>query len=135
MSDYANPELLAETDWLAGQLDDPSVRIVDCDPVDAYARAHITGAVTLTTHFWLKEPERGTHVMNAEKFAATMSAAGIDENTTVVAYDARGGVHAARLWWALTFYGHTRVKVLNGGWKKWFHEQKSMSTQSSRSAA
>ena len=42
---YARPELLVETEWLAEHLSDPGIRVVDCDPPDAYLRAHIPGAV------------------------------------------------------------------------------------------
>ena len=42
----------------------------------------------------------------------------------MVAYDERGGIYAARLWWILNYYGHTNVALLNGGWMKWTAEQR-----------
>ncbi len=121
-SGYAHPELLAETDWLAEHLDDPSLRIVDCDEFPAYQRLHIQGAVGLRVHHYLKDPANDTHLMGPEDFARTMSAHGIGNEHTVVAYDGMGGLYAARLWWALDRYSHSNCKVLNGGFEKWFEE-------------
>ena len=51
-----------------------------------------------------------------------MEEMGIGDDTLVVAYDNSGSLNSARFWWVLNYYGHTNVKVLNGGWKKWFDE-------------
>jgi thiosulfate/3-mercaptopyruvate sulfurtransferase len=113
--------LLAETDWLAEHLDDPSIRIVDCDEFPAYQRLHVEGAVGLRVHHYLKGDD-DVHLMGPEKFAQTMSSHGIGSEHSVVAYDGMGGLYAARLWWALDHYGHSNAKVLNGGFQKWFAE-------------
>jgi len=122
MTGYARPELLAETDWLAEHLDDPQVRIVDCDEFAAYQRLHIAGAIGLRVHHYLKDPDDPHHLMPPEAFARVMSEHGIGSDHTVVAYDGSGGLYAARLWWALDYYGHASCKVLNGGFEKWFRE-------------
>src|SRR3990170_7462777 len=122
MSGYARPELLATTEWLAERLDDPSIRIVDCDEFAAYRRLHIPGAVGLKAHHYLKDPDNPDHLMPPEMFAAVMADHGIGDAHTVVAYDGSGGLYAARLWWALDYYGHTACRVLNGGFQKWHAE-------------
>jgi thiosulfate/3-mercaptopyruvate sulfurtransferase len=125
VSGYPRPELLATTEWLAERLDDPSVRIVDCDEFAAYQRLHIPGAVGLKVHHYLKDPENTDHLMPPERFAEVMAAHGIGDEHTVVAYDGFGGLYAARLWWALDYYGHRPPeadKVLNGGFQKWLAE-------------
>ncbi|MGH7821666.1 MAG: sulfurtransferase [Candidatus Binatia bacterium] len=122
MPGFARPELLADTAWLAGRLDDPGLRIVDCDEPDGYRRAHIPGAVALSVHHYLKETEDDPHIMRPEKFSALMSRLGIDAATEVITYDTYGGLYAARLWWALGYYGHDRCRVLDGGWNEWFRE-------------
>lgn len=119
--------MLVDCTWLAKRLDDPGLRIVDCDGPDGYRRAHIPGAVALPVHHYLKETEDDPHVMNAEKFAALAGRLGIDEKTEVVAYDTWGGLYASRLWWALGYYGHDRVQVLNGGFNEWFHQGRPIS--------
>src|SRR6266542_3119510 len=120
-TEFAHPELLAETDWLAQHLDDPAIRIVDCDEFPAYQRLHIGGAVGLRVHHYLKGDD-DVHLMGPDRFAETMSKHGIGSEHTVVAYDGMGGLYAARLWWALDYYGHSNAKVLNGGFRKWFEE-------------
>ena len=124
MSDqgYARPEMLVATEWLAAHLQDANIRIVDCDNRDAYRRAHIPGAITFRGHHYLKEKEGALSIMGPEQFAETMGALGIGNDTLVIAYDSFSGLYAARFWWALYYYGHTQVKVLNGGWDKWLAE-------------
>ena len=120
---YAHPELLAETEWLAEHLDDPKVRVVDCDLPDAFNRAHIPGAVNAGENHYIKG-EDGVHVMPKDKIGEFMGNLGIDDDTLVVTYDQRHSVYAARFWWVLNYYGHTNVKVLNGGWRKWLDENR-----------
>ena len=63
---------------------------------------------------------RGRHPLPARAaFAATLGRAGITPATRVVAFDAQGGVYAARLWWMLRWMGHERVAVLDGGVAAW----------------
>ena len=120
-STYAHPEMLAETAWLAEHLDDPSLIVVDCDEMPAYTRLHIEGAVGLRTHHYFKGDD-DVHLMPPDQFQDVMSRHGIGSDKTVVAYDGMGGVYAARLWWALDHYGHSNVKLLNGGFRKWYNE-------------
>ena len=126
--DYAHPELLAETEWLEAHLDDPNIRIMDCDHYDEYRRAHIRNAVGTREHHYIKHPNYPRDpvghplVMPPEPFAQLMGSMGIGDDTTVVAYDSHASLYAARFWWVLNYYGHTQVKVLNGGWVKWFEE-------------
>ncbi len=118
MTQFSNPEMLVDGDWLQARLGQPDLRVVDCDGAGAYRRAHIDGAV-----FSDKHPYKGADdhrlVMGPEEFAATMSALGIGDDTQVVAYDTNGAVSSGRLWWCLNYYGHTNVRVLDGGWSRW----------------
>ncbi len=118
---YSHPELLTETAWVEEHLGDPDVRIVDCDPREAYRRAHIPGAVGVEDNYW-KNPDDRTYVMTPDQFAGEMAKRGIGGDTLVIAYDGFGSLYATRFWWVLTYYGHDRVKVLNGGWNKWLAE-------------
>jgi thiosulfate/3-mercaptopyruvate sulfurtransferase len=133
-SHYPNPDILAETDWLAEHLDEASLVIIDCDEFPSYQRLHIKGAIGLKTHHYLKQKGDsasgrgiGVHMMPLEEFARVMSQHGVSNDTTVVAYDNMGGLYAARLWWILDYYGHSRCKVLNGGFRKWFEEGRPVS--------
>ena len=120
--DYARPEMLADSQWLAAHLQDDNIRIVDCDNREAYRRAHIPGAITFRGHHYLKEKEAALHIMGPNQFAQTMGALGIGADSLVVAYDGFSGLYATRFWWALNYYGHTNAKALNGGWDTWLAE-------------
>lgn len=119
---FARPDLLVDPAWLQERLGDPSVRIVDCDPRDAYFRIHIPGAVCVPDNYF-KNPDDRRFVMRPEQFQGLMESLGIGDDTLVVGYDARHSLYAGRLWWCLTYYGHTQVKVLNGGFPRWFRER------------
>ncbi len=131
--------LLAETDWLADHLSDPSIRIVDIRGIikppdaphphyfgnrNAYLEAHIPGAVFVDWAADITEPGAPVKMTLASprRFAALMGRLGIGDEHTVVVYEGGAGQIAARLWWALNYYGHPAVKVLNGGFRKWIAE-------------
>ncbi len=134
MTAYPNPDILAETDWLTEHICDAGLLVVDCDEFPAFMRLHIEGAAGLRTHHYGKAtgdsasgPGIGTHIMDPESFAETMSGHGIGDDTQVIAYDNMGGLYAARLWWALDYHGHSKCRVLNGGFRKWYEEGRPVS--------
>lgn len=117
--------------WLAEHLHDPNVAVADCRFMlskpdagrAAYEEGHIPGAVYVDMERDMSGPARehgGRHPLpDLGIFALRMGELGIDGDTTVVAYDDQGGPFAARLWWMLTFLGHRRVHVLDGGFSAW----------------
>lgn len=140
-------ESLVSTDWLAEHLNDPNLRIVDIRgrviPADQplphyyahreqYLESHLPGAVFVDWTKDIVDPEsKSQDIASPERFAAFMGQLGIDEKTTVVAYDDAGGMFAARLWWALNYYGHPNVTVLDGGWPKWLAEGRPVTGEAS----
>lgn len=121
---YARPELLIETDELAKIVNQSNVRLVDAVDPGTYQRAHIPGSVNifyqlLATLKTRKENGYPASVQDAEKI---FGEAGIDNNTLVVVYDGGEGPIASAVWFALDFFGHKNVKVLNGGFRKWVKE-------------
>ena len=126
---YVHPELLAEPDWVWDRRNDPSLRIIDCATLEKYQRAHIPGAVGLPLPPRLKEGGTGLHIMEPEPFAELMGQLGVTADTTVVTYDDVNAMYAARCWWALNYYGHTKVKILNGGWQRWVSEGRPVTWQ------
>ena len=115
---YARPDLLVDTKWLAAHLNDQNVRIVDMRP-RGYGDAHIPGAVWLDNNAIRIANRPPTFMPTAAEFEQLMARLGIGNDTRVIAYDERGGIYAARLWWILNHYGHSNVALLDGGWVKW----------------
>ncbi|MGD9903111.1 MAG: sulfurtransferase [Vicinamibacterales bacterium] len=115
---FARPELLVDAEWLSTHLFEPNLRIVDMRP-RGYDAGHIPGAVWLDNNAIRVANRPPTFLPTPEEFAALMQRLGISNQTRVVAYDERGGIYAARLWWILNHYGHANVALLDGGWANW----------------
>ena len=124
---YPHPELLVETDWLAGRLSDPAVRVVDARSDEDYAGGHIPGAVHLNG-FTLGGVRPGPEMPEPEAFAHLVGALGIDESTPVVVYDAGRSQMAGMVAWTFLYYGHPDVRYLDGGLAKWTAEGLPMSS-------
>ncbi|MFD2371987.1 sulfurtransferase [Brevibacillus sp. GCM10020057] len=124
-------QALVSPQWLNDHLHDDSIVIVDCRfnlsvpeaGQEAYQQDHIPGALYFHLNRDLSGPKQahgGRHPLpSVEAFAERLSAAGIDENTTVIAYDDQEMAMAGRLWWLLRYFGHDKVAVLNGGYAAW----------------
>ena len=120
-------EMLVSTQWLATHVDDPAVCVVDTRKGDGYQTSHIDGAVCYPASMapFLKE---GGRVPTAARFAALMSEIGVGNENLVIAYDDGNNLFAARLWWALNYYGHRQVRLLDGGWDLWIAEGRAVTS-------
>ena len=131
---YGQPQLLVETDWLASNLQAKDIRILDLRTAEKFQAGHVPGAVHYDPS-QLKDPNDKLFVIRSELFDKLMSERGIGPDTTVIAYDDQGGLLPARLWWVLDYYGHTKAKVVNGGWNKWTKENRPTSNEVTKPAA
>ncbi len=89
---------------------------------EEYQKGHIPGAIYLdwTSDIADIEDPIPAQAASPEKIEAVLSAVGIGNNTEVIAYDSHPSLQfATRLWWLLNYYGHTCVRVLQGGWSGW----------------
>src|SRR3954469_21936415 len=125
---YAHPDQLVDTDWVAAHAADPGVRIVDMRQT-GYADGHVPGAVALSPVAIRDAKAPPTFLPSPAAFEEMMAKLGISDATRVIAYDERGGIYAARLWWILNYYGHPNVALMNGGWIKWTAEQRPAVTE------
>ncbi len=134
---------IVSTDWLAGEIGEGDLRVVDVrwylDPRrigrDAYRAGHIPGAAFLDVDADLAAPgggrgrPAGRHPWPSEtQVAESMAVAGIGPRARVVAYDDQSGAVAARLWYVLRAHGHDAVAVLDGGITKWQAEGRPLET-------
>jgi thiosulfate/3-mercaptopyruvate sulfurtransferase len=128
MTDYAN-DVLVETDWVAEHLNDDDVRIVEVDENPAlYEEAHIPGAIGFDWKADLQDPVR-RDFLSAEDFGKLMGSRGISNDHTVVLYGDRNNWVAAYTYWYFRYYGHDRVKLVNGPREKWISEGRETTTE------
>jgi FtsP/CotA-like multicopper oxidase with cupredoxin domain len=80
---YTDPQLLAETDWLAGQLNNPNVRIVDARPPQQYVAAHIPGVVNLPGMNGIPRAADG-EIASAEEFSSVAGKLAIGNVGTII---------------------------------------------------
>lgn len=139
---------LVEPEWLEARLEAPDMRVVDCtlhlsfDPETGarrsesgrsdWERAHIPRSVfaDIQDDLSAANPEYPYQRPTPERFADTMEALGIGDDSRVVLYDGVGNSWAARVWWLLRSFGFDRAGILNGGWDRWSAEDRPVSTAS-----
>lgn len=129
---YARAELLVETDWLAKNLNDPKLRVVDLRPADKYQAGHVPSAVNLNSNLLDQRYGEVQNVAPAEKVAEVLGNLGIGNEHKVVLYDDSRTLTAARVFWVLDYYGHPGVSILNGGYPKWEAEKREATRQAPR---
>ena len=122
---YAHPEVLVDTEWVAGHLKDPAVRIaeVDYDPAANYAMGHVPGSVLLDWRKDINDPVR-RDILSGEQLTDLCRRAGVDPTTTLVLYGDFNNWFAAFAFWVFKYYGFDDVRLMNGGRKKWIAEDR-----------
>lgn len=147
---YQHSEAIASTEWLAGHLHDPNLRVFECTTyldylpeghgapynvvsgrVD-YDKGHIAGAGFLDLQNELSDPSSPRHLrftMPApEVLAKTLGQRGVGDQHRVVLYARGRSVWATRVWWMLRAIGFDAAAVLDGGWEKWAREGRPISS-------
>jgi thiosulfate/3-mercaptopyruvate sulfurtransferase len=128
MADYAHPETLVGTDWVAAHAKDTNVRVVEVDiETSAYQEGHVPGAISWSWNKQLCDTVR-RDILSPRAFEALMSESGIGNSTTVVLYGDNNNWFAAWAFWQMKIYGHGDVRLMNGGRRKWIAEGRELST-------
>jgi thiosulfate/3-mercaptopyruvate sulfurtransferase len=138
---------LVDTLVLAAHLEDPDWVVFDCRHdlarpeagASDYQAGHIPGAFFVH----LDRDLAGTHtghngrhpLPDRKMLAEKLGRAGLTPGAQLVAYDAQGGMCAARLWWLARWLGHTNAAVLDGGWQQWIAERRPASPEVPQSRA
>lgn len=146
---FVNGEDLVSTAELADRLDAPDLVVVDTRNTvevdsrgqfrtvpgrEGFLAGHVPGAVHLDLDE-LRDPAEPTSILPPDRFAEAMEALGVGDDREVVVYDTEGGTWAARLWWALRYHGHDRVRLLDGGYVRWVDEDRPVETGPARPPA
>src|SRR6516225_1873286 len=126
--EYAHPEMIVSTEWVAEHLDDPGLVVAESDEdVLLYEVGHIPGAVKLDWHTELNDPVSRDYVDGAG-FARLMSEKGVARDTTLVLYGDKNNWWAAYALWVCSLFGHPDVRLMDGGRVKWIAEGRPVST-------
>ncbi|HZU16778.1 MAG TPA: sulfurtransferase [Candidatus Dormibacteraeota bacterium] len=129
---YSNPEALVSTEWLAAHLDEPGYRLIEVDVNPAvYESGHIPGAVGWDWKRDLQDPTI-RDLVSREALARKLGESGVTPETTVLLYGDNNNWFAAYAYWALKYYGHDRVKLVNGGRVRWEVEGRPYTTEPPR---
>jgi thiosulfate/3-mercaptopyruvate sulfurtransferase len=126
VAEYANPDVLVDTDWLAEHLNDPNIRIIEVDEdTSAYEKGHIPSSLAWN---WTTDlhAETGRDYVDQEGLSRLLQQAGVGPDTTVVLYGGNNNWFAAYAYWLLKYLGFDNVKLLNGGRKKWELESREL---------
>ncbi len=127
MADYAK-DVLVDTQWVEDHLDDDSVRIVEVDENPAlYAEAHVPGAVGFDWKTDLQDQVK-RDFLGPEAFGELFGGRGISNDHTIVLYGDRNNWFAAYTYWYLKYYGHDKVRLVNGPREKWIDEGRQTSS-------
>jgi thiosulfate/3-mercaptopyruvate sulfurtransferase len=128
MAQYARPEVLVDTQWVADHASDAKVKLIEVDvDTTSYDKGHITGAIGLNWQTDLQQrPVRD--LITKEELEALFSRLGVKSGDTVIAYGDNNNWFAAWAFWMLKYYGHDDVRIMNGGRAKWVAEGRELST-------
>lgn len=115
----ARADVLVSAQWAQENLDTPGVIFVEVDEdTSVYDTGHIPGAVKLDWKTDLQDAVIRDFV-DAQQFSKLLSERGIGNDDTVVLYGGNNNWFAAYAYWYFKIYGHTSIKLLDGGRKKW----------------
>jgi thiosulfate/3-mercaptopyruvate sulfurtransferase len=122
-------DVLVSADWAQEHIGAPGIVFVEVDEdTSAYGKGHIEGAVKLDWKTDLQDPLRRDFV-SKEQFEQLLSERGISNDDTVVLYGGNNNWFAAYAYWYFKLYGHSDVKLIDGGRKKWELDSRPLSSE------
>jgi thiosulfate/3-mercaptopyruvate sulfurtransferase len=126
MTEYAHPEVLVDTDWVEQHAGDDSVAVVEVDEdTTAYEKGHIPNAIAIHWSTELHEAPRREFV-SSQGLAELLGRKGISSDHTIVLYGGNNNWFATYAYWLFKHRGVDKVKLLNGGRKKWELESRAL---------
>ena len=132
MAEYAHPEVLVSTQWVADHINDSKIRLIEVDvDTSAYDQGHIAGAAGWNWQTQLQDNVR-RDLVDKPTLERLLGAAGVSTDTTVVLYGDNNNWFAAYAFWQLKYYGVKDVRLMNGGRKKWVEEKRPLTTEAAR---
>ncbi|MGI0050710.1 MAG: sulfurtransferase [Nitrososphaeraceae archaeon] len=128
--EYANPNVLVDTQWVEDHLDDSNVRIaeVDYDPKANYNLGHIPNSILFDWKRDINDPLT-RNILSRDDCSILLQKAGINDSTTLILYGDFNNWFAAFAFWVFEYYGMKNTKIMNGGRKKWLEEDRPISKE------
>ena len=123
-------DVLVDTEWIEAHAADPSLRVLEVGGnANAFGEGHLPGAAFVSMRS-LSNPDDpiGGQIATAAQVSVALSNVGLGRDQTVVLYDRRNNLQAARAYWVLKYYQHADVRIYNGGTPKWTEDGQVMST-------
>ena len=126
--EYANQNVLVDTQWVEDHINDNNVRIaeVDYDPKANYNLGHIPNSVLFDWRKDINDP-LNRNIISKDDCSILLQKSGINNDTILVLYGDFNNWFAAFAFWVFEYYGMTNVKIMNGGRKKWLEEDRPIS--------
>jgi len=131
VAEYAHPEALVDTAWLAEHAKDPNVRVFEVDvDTSAYEQGHVDGAIGIN---WRKDLQQSPmrDLLDKRQVEDLLSKWGATAETTIAIYGDNNNWFAAWFFWLLKYYGHKDARLVNGGRAKWIAESRPLTTATS----
>src|SRR2546422_3178632 len=122
MANYANPDVLVDTNWVQQNLGKPGIKLVEIDvDTKAYDAGHIEGAIGFNWQTQLQDQVR-RDILSKAAFEKLLGDHGISDRDTVILYGDNNNWFAAYAFWLFKLYGHRDVRLMDGGRVKWLNE-------------
>ena len=129
-AEYAHPEVLVSTQWVADHLDDTdTIRLVESnEDILLFNTGHVPNAVKID---WINDLQDQVvrDYIGHERFAHLCLQKGISNDTTVVFYGDKSNWWACYAFWVFRLYGHENCLIMNGGRQKWIEEGRDLTTE------
>lgn len=126
---YVHPEALVSTEWVAQNLKNPKVRLIESnEDTLLYAQGHIPGAVHIDWVKDLNDPLRRDYLDKTE-FEKLCESHGISNDTTLVFYGDKNNWWACYALWVFQLFGHENARIMDGGRLKWTQEGRELTRE------
>ncbi|MGQ0793513.1 MAG: sulfurtransferase [Deltaproteobacteria bacterium] len=129
MAQYAHPEILVSTQWVADHAGDAGVKVLESDEdIILYDIGHVAGSIKIDWQTELQDSLIRDYI-NREKFEKLLSDKGISNEDAVVFYGDKSNWWACYAFWTFKLYGHEKCLIMNGGRHKWIEEKRPLTRE------
>lgn len=111
--------ILIDVPWLVSHRSEEDWVIIDTRSKDLYRQGHIPGAINIPVMATFNQDYDKDRVANLQYIRKLFSKAGLKHDSKIIIYDDSSYIDAGRMFWVLELYGHSNIRLLNGGMPAW----------------